>query len=96
MLQALQLYTKENKCEFFKQQIHYLGRVITKDDLMMDPTKVEAIVKWPPPMNIVKLQVFLGLANFYQKYIQDYAKLMVPMMDQLCNKGKTFQWNEAQ
>ena len=60
-----------------KQQIHYLGYIITKDDLMMDATKVEAIVNWPHPTNIAKLQVFLGLTRFYQKYIQDYSKLIV-------------------
>ena len=79
LLQAYKLNAKESKCEFLKQQIHYLGHIITKNGLMMDLAKVEAIVNQPHPMNMIKLQVFLGLVNIYWKYIQDYAKLVDPM-----------------
>ena len=61
------LYEKESKREFSKEQIHDLGNIITKDGLMMDHAKVEAIMNWPHPTNMNELQVFLGLANFYQK-----------------------------
>ena len=63
---------------------------------MMDPNKVEAIMRWPHPKNLEELQIFLGLANFYRKYIKDYAKILVPMTDQLQDKGRKFNWGEDQ
>ena len=90
LLRANQLYAKESKCEFFKTQIHYLGHIITDEGVMMDPVKVEEILRWPPPRNMEEVQIFLGLAGFYRKYIKDYAKIAVPMTDQLKNKGRTF------
>ena len=62
----------------------------------MDPRKVDAIVRWPPPTNVVELQTFLGLAGFYHKCIKNYAKIVVPMMNQLRTKGHSFVWGEAQ
>lgn len=97
LLCAHKLYAKENKCEFFKTEIHYLGHIITKGGIMMDPEKLEAILHWPHPMNLEELQIFLGLlAGFYHKYIKDYAKLSVLMTDQLKNQGQNFNWGENQ
>ena len=88
-LHTHKLYAKESKREFFKEQVYYLGHIITRDGLMIDPAKVEAIMNWPHPTNMIELQVFLRLANFCCN-IQDYTKLMVPMMNQLHNEGQTF------
>ncbi|WP_208972667.1 hypothetical protein, partial [Escherichia coli] len=79
LLREHKLYAKESKCEFFKTEIHYLGHIITNDGIMMDPEKVEAIVKWPHPTNLTELQIFLGLVGFYRQYIKDYAKIVIPM-----------------
>ena len=62
----------------------------------MDPDKVDAIVRWPHPTNLEELQIFLGLAGFYCKFIQDYAKITVPMTNQLKDKGRSFTWGEEQ
>ncbi|MCO5600686.1 hypothetical protein L7F22_054801 [Adiantum nelumboides] len=90
------LYAKESKCEFLKKEIHYLGHVISLQGVHMDMSKVDAIVHWPHPTNLEELQIFLGLAGFYRKYVRDYAKIVVPMTDQLKGKGKTFTWDEEQ
>ena len=63
---------------------------------MMDPKKVDVIVKWPPPKNLEELQIFLGMAGFYHKFIRDYAKIAVPMTDQLKAQGRAFDWGENQ
>ena len=57
----------------------------------MDMTKVNAIMHWPRPTNLEELQIFLGLAGFYRKYVRNYAKIAVPMTDQLKSKGQEFQ-----
>ena len=62
----------------------------------MDLEKVDAIMRWPQPRNLQELQMFLELAGFYRKYICDYAKIAVPMTDQLKGQGKTFQWGPTQ
>ena len=85
-----QLYAKDSKCEFFKIEIHYLGHIISNEGIRMDPEKVDAILKWPHPRNLQELQMFLGLAGFYRKYIRDYAKIVVPMTNQLKAQGKSF------
>ena len=69
VLQEHQLYAKDSKCEFFKTEIHYLGHIISNEGIRMDPEKVDAILKWPHPCNLQELQMFLGLAGFYCKYI---------------------------
>ena len=96
LLRAHKLYAKESKCEFFKEQVHYLGHIISNKGIMMDPDKVDAIVRWPHPTNLEELQIFLGLAGFYRKFIQDYAKIAVPMTNQLKDKGRSFTWGEEQ
>ena len=78
LLQAHKLYVKESKCEFFKEQVHYLGHIIPNKGIMMHLEKVDAIVRLPHPTNLEELQIFLGLASFYRKFIRDYAKIVVP------------------
>lgn len=56
-----------NKCEFMKRKLVYLGFVITKGTLKMDPSKVEAILSWPTPKSIGKGRSFHGLACFKRK-----------------------------
>ena len=60
----------------------------------MDITKVNAIMHWLHPKKLEELQNFLGLAGFYRKYVCNYAKIVVPMIDQLKAKGKNFTWQE--
>ena len=55
LLRAHKLYAKESKCEFFKEQVHYLGHIISNEGIMMDPDKVDAIVRWPHPTNLKEL-----------------------------------------
>ena len=90
------LYAKQSKCEFFKNEIHYLGHTISFSGINMDTDKVDAILRWPHPTNVEELQIFLGMAGFYRKFIRDYAKIAVPMTDQLKAQGKTFRWDDEQ
>ena len=50
--------------KFFEERTHYLGNIILRDGIMMEPSKIEAIMNWPPPTNLKEIQVFLGLAEF--------------------------------
>ena len=90
------MFAKESKCVFFAEEIQYLGHIISAKGMRMDPEKVEAILRWPAPKNLQELQIFLGMSGFYRQYVRDYAKISVPMTDQLRSKSKDISWGEAQ
>ena len=96
LLQAHKLFAKESKREFFKIEVHYLGHIISHKGIIMDLFKVEAILNWPHPNNLEELQIFLGLLGFYHKFICNYAKIVVPMTNQLKAKGHNFFLGEKQ
>jgi hypothetical protein len=62
-LREQKLYGKLTKCSFYQLKIHYLGNVISDKGIIMDPTKVEAIMEWLVPMKILKVRNFMGLAG---------------------------------
>ena len=79
LLREHNLIAQESKCEFLKIDICYLEHVISSKGIAMDMTIVNAILHWPHPKNLEEIQIFLGLAGFYRKYVRQYAKIAVPM-----------------
>ena len=73
ILKALQehgLYVKLEKCEFHVETINFLGFVITPNGIHMDPDRIATITEWPVPRSVTEIQIFLGFANFYRRFIQ--------------------------
>ena len=66
---------KDEKCEFEKTEIKYLGIIISQNSIAMDPTKVTRISEWPVPNKKRDLQAFLGFTNFYRRFIRDYSRV---------------------
>ena len=64
-LKQVGLRLKPSKCEFFRQELTYLGHVVSKEGIQTDSKKVEAICKWPIPTNMTKVRSFLGFTNYY-------------------------------
>ena len=62
-LQDRQLYSKLDKCEFWLLQIYFLGHVVSRDGVSVDPSKVEAVLRWNRPKNATEVRSFLGLAG---------------------------------
>ena len=59
------LKLKPSKCEFFKDQISYLGHVVSAKGIATDPKKIEAVRNWPVPKTVTQVRSFLGFTNYY-------------------------------
>src|SRR5260370_22536142 len=73
------LFLKPEKCKFEQKEVKYLGLVISKDHVAMDPTKVHGVMEWPTPTKVKEVQSFLGFVNFYQKFICDFSNIACPL-----------------
>ena len=78
-LAATGLRLKPSKCEFFKSKVSYLGHIVSKKGIEMDPKKIEAIEKWPIPRTVTEVRSFLGFTNYYRKFIPRYAQVAKPL-----------------
>jgi hypothetical protein len=88
------LYAKAEKCEFHKESIEFLGYIISPQGVSMAPSKVSSILHWPAPQTLRHVQQFLGFANFYRRFIKDYAKVITPLTA-LTRKQSPFRWTPA-
>ncbi|KAL2240185.1 UNVERIFIED_CONTAM: Retrovirus-related Pol polyprotein from transposon [Sesamum indicum] len=68
ILREKQLYGKFSKCEFWMEEIAFLGHVVSKEGVQPDPAKVKAILEWEPPKNVSEIRSFLGLAGYYRRF----------------------------
>lgn len=91
-LEKHDLYLHPEKCEFEKDLVEYLGLVIKKGQVSMDPTKVKAVTEWPTPRNLKDVQSFVGFANFYRRFIKDFAKI-ARLLHDLTKKDTPRQWD---
>src|SRR6202158_5841600 len=94
-LRQHKLYAKKSKCEFSQNEISFLGHVINSDGIKMEPSKVDAVVKWPQPKNIHDIRSFLGLAGYYRRFVKDFSKLASPLTNPL-HANVPFKWTEKQ
>jgi hypothetical protein len=93
VLREHQLYAKLSKCSFYQKQIHYLGHIISKDGIVVDPENIEAIREWSAPKNVTEVRSFMGLAGYYRRFIVGFSRIAYPITS-LQRKEKKFQWME--
>lgn len=86
------LHTNRAKCQFFKSNISYLGHRIDKDGLHATEEKIAAIINSPPPSDVSQLRTFLGLVNYYQKFLPNLAAKLHPL-HQFLKKKIPFYFN---
>ena len=86
------LYAKLSKCEFFKSETKFLGLIVGRDGIRMDPKKVQAIQDWKSPSCVTDVQSFLGFANFYRRFVRNFSKVVAPMTA-LTKKDTPFVWS---
>jgi hypothetical protein len=91
VLREHQLYAKLSKCSFYRKQIHYLGHIISKDGIVVDPKKTKEIREWSAPNNVIEVKSFMGLSGYYRIFIEGFSNI-AHSITSLQNKGVKFQW----
>ncbi|XP_059670062.1 uncharacterized protein LOC132315717 [Cornus florida] len=89
ILREHRLYAKYEKCEFWLQEVKFLGHVVSEGGVSVDPSKVEAVLTWERPKNVFEIRSFLGLAGYYRRFVKDFSRLAAPMT-RLTRKGVKF------
>jgi hypothetical protein len=87
-----QIYAKFSKCEFWINEVPFLRHIISNGGISVDPAKVKEIVVWSIPSTVTKVRSFLGLANYYWRFIEGFSKIAKPMTS-LLEKGKEFNYD---
>ena len=95
LLREHKLYCKLKKCSFFQAEVAFLGHVVSGEGVRADPRKVDAVHSWPPPLNVHDVRCFLGLTNYFRKFILGYSSIARPLMDLLKDQA-VWAWNQAQ
>jgi transposase InsO family protein len=77
------LFCKASKCTFSTKSVEFLGFIVTPEGVVMDPVRVKTIREWPEPEGYKDIQVFLGFANFYRRFIHGYSAIVRPLVDHM-------------
>jgi len=94
-LEENDLYVKPEKCVWKVKKIGFLGVVIGPNGIEMEEEKVDGVLSWPQPKTVKDIRKFLGLANYYRRFIKDFARVARPL-NILTRKDKKWWWKEAQ
>jgi hypothetical protein len=93
-LQHCQLYAKLSKCEFWISEVLLLGHIINQEGLAVDPKKVAAILDWKAPKDARGMKSFIGMTDYYRRFIEGFSKIARPMTALLAKKVE-FKWTLA-
>jgi hypothetical protein len=93
LLSQHQSFLKQFKCAFGASQIEYLGHLVGKYGVKVDPKNIDAMQDWPHPKTIKILRGFLGLIGYYRKFVKNYGKTSTPLTALL--KKNSFTWTPA-
>ena len=95
------LFANLKKCRFYKDKVCFLGYIVLAQEVKMEDEQIETIKNWPKPTSVRDIQVFIGFANFYWRFIWGFSKIIVPLTFMLKTSGsseksapKTFKAND--
>jgi len=94
-LEENDLFVKPEKCKWKVREVEFLEVIISPKGVEMQKKKVEGVLNWPVPRNVKEVQKFLGLANYYRRFIKNFAKVAV-LLHVLVRKEQKWKWEEEQ
>ncbi|CAI7846074.1 unnamed protein product [Closterium sp. NIES-53] len=94
ILRREKFYVKLSKSEFALKKVQFLGHMVSAQGVHVDPKKIEAVRTWKTPENMKELQQFLGFANYYNRFVPQYAKIATPLTN-LLKKNTPFKWEDV-
>ena len=94
-LEENNLFVKPEKCKWKVREVEFLGVVIRPKGVEMQREKIEGVLNWPAPRNIKEVQKFLGFANYYRRFIKDFARI-VALLHVLVRKEQKWKWKKKQ
>ncbi|CAI7751476.1 unnamed protein product [Closterium sp. NIES-54] len=92
ILRENKFYVKLSKSDFDLKKVKFLGHMVSAEGVHVDPRKIESVKKWKVPENIKELQQFLGFANYYNRFVPQYAKIAAPLTN-LLKKDTPYKWD---
>ena len=75
LLRKKKLYAKFSKCEFWLDSVSFLGHVVSKDRVMVDPSMIEAVKSWVRPTNVTEVRSFVSLASYYHRFVKGFSSV---------------------
>ncbi|GKD45112.1 putative reverse transcriptase domain-containing protein [Tanacetum coccineum] len=95
LLKKEQLYAKFSKCDFWLDSVQFLSHAIDSKSVHVNPSKIEAIKNWVAPTAPTEVRKFMGLAGYYQRFIEGFSLISRPLT-KLTQKNKKFEWGEEE
>ena len=94
-LEENDLFVKPEKCRWKVREVEFLGVMIGPEEVRMQKEKVDSVLSWPTPRSAKDVQKFMGLANYYRRFIQDFSRVAKPL-NILVGKDRKWEWGTEQ
>ena len=89
-LRKERLYAKLSKCEFWLNEVSFLGHIVSKEGIRVDPKKIEVVLEWKPPRNVIEARSFLGLVGYYRRFVKGFS-MTIALMTRLLQKNVKYE-----